>query len=354
MKSGARFASLLSVVLPLGVAFVVSFVFFALTGFSVGEVASGIYDGSVGTTSSLKASFRWSLPLILVALGVLVSFRAGEFNIGGQGQLIVSGIAAVWIGLEAPIPAWLAVVLGIAAGIAAGALWSLVAGVLKVFVQADEVITTLMLNLIAIQFLIWVATGPLRDPYSSGDAASTPRLDPALRISDGTGVSWWLFFILAAAVIGIWLFAERTPLGLSMRFVGANPTAAAWQGIHVVRVRLVSYAVTGALAGLAGAVEVFGPAGRMATGSNATVGFTALVVATVGGLRVGGSVLAGLFFGGLQAAVLYLPIVSDMPISGLRIIEGLVALLITARLVQLRRVSKRSTVEADFGAEAVA
>lgn len=330
-------AQALASLLPIVVAFAMAFVFFALTGFSVGEVASGIYDGSVGSVSSLKASFRWALPLILIGLGVLVSFRAGEFNIGGQGQFILGGMAAVWVGLEWSLPGPLTVIVGIALGVAAGALWSLIAGALKVYLQADEVITTLMLNLIAVQFLIWVATGPLKDVNASGDAASTPRIDPAIRLSTGTGVSWWLFLILGLAAVGMWLFLNRTPTGLRMSFVGANPTAALWQGMPVARIRLTSYAVTGALAGLAGAVELFGPAGRMATGSNATAGFTALVVVTVGGLRVGGTVLAGLFFGGIQAAILFLPIVSDVPISGLRIIEGLVALLITARLVTLYR-----------------
>lgn len=337
-----RLASILAALAPVVLAFVISFVFFAITGFDVGEVTSGIYDGSLGGTSALKASFRWGLPLVLIALGVLVSLRAGEFNIGGQGQFIVAGIAAMWIGLEWSAPTWVTIVVAFGAAVLAGVLWSMIAGVLKVFLKADEVITTLMLNLIAIQLLIWVATGPLKDTTTSGDAASTPRLEPDLRLSDGTGFSLELAVILAVAVVGMWFFADRTTTGLRMSFVGSNVTAAAWQGVAVTRVRLVAYAVAGALAGLAGAVEAFGPAGRIATGSNATLGFTAIVVASVGALRVGGSVIAGFFFGGLQAAVLFLPIVSDLPISGVRIIEGLVALLITARLIDLARIRRRS------------
>ncbi|MEM9516306.1 MAG: ABC transporter permease [Actinomycetota bacterium] len=351
-RAGAALAGVGRRVAPVLLAFLIAFVFFGATGYDVGEVARGLYDGSIGSTSSLQATFRWSVPLMLIGFGVVVSFRAGEFNIGGQGQFIVGGIAAVWVALEWSLPPVVGIVVGTLAAVIAGSAWSLIAGLLKVYFSADEVITTLMLNLIAVQLAIWVATGPLADPTTSGDAASTPRISDELRISDGTGTSIELFVVLALAALAMWLFLERTPTGMRIGYVGANRTASRWQGISVHRISLLSYALAGALAGLAGAIEVFGPAGRVATGSSPTVGFTAVVVATVGALRIGGTIVAGILFGGLQAAVLFLPIVSDVPISGVAIIEGLVALLITARLFthfkrrSRRRDRQRATEEA--------
>lgn len=330
---------------PIAVAFVIGLLFFQLTGFGVADVGGGLIEGSVGSRQALEATFRWAVPLFIVALGVLVSFRAGEFNVGGQGQLLVGMLAAVTVGLETSLPAWLTIVLGVVAAVVAGALWSGIAGLLKVAIGADEVIVTLMLNLIAVQLVLWAAAGPLKDPTTSGDAASTPRLDPALRLSDGTGASWSILIIVVLAAVMTWLFIERTATGLRLGYTGANAVAAAWQGMAVGRLRLLSYVVAGGFAGLAGAVEVFGPAGRVVSGSTPTLGFTALIVATVGVLRVGGCVMAALLFGGLQAALLYLPIVSSLPISGIRIIEGLVALLVTARFISRRRVAAREGLD---------
>ena len=335
-------ARLVARLAPVIIAFALAFALFAATGFSVGSVASGIVEGVLTGRGATTNTIRWSIPLILIGLGIAVSLRAGEFNIGAQGQFLVGSLAAIWVALRWDLPkAWL-IFFAIVLAVVAGALWSAIAGVLKVYLGADEVITTLMLNFVAIQLVQWVATGPLRDPFSSGDAASTERLDPSLRVQGSGEYSLELILLTIAVIVAVWSLLERSRLGIAVQLIGANPKAAAWQGLSIRGTRLYTYLIAGGLAGLTGATEVFGPAGRVVTGSTPTLGFTALVVATVGSLAVVGTVTAGLFFGGLQAAILYLPIVSDLPPSGLRIIEGLVALLITAQLATaLRR--RRST-----------
>jgi len=332
--AGELAGRLLTVVVAFGLAFGL----FALSGFDVGSIASGVLEGSLLGTGAVSNTIRWTIPLCLIGLGIAVRFRAGEFNIGAQGQMLIGSLLAVWVALEWNGPKFAVITLATVLAVLGGAAWSGVAGWLKVRAQADEVITTLMLNFVALQLVQWVTTGPLKDVATSGDSASTSRIDRSLRVQGSGEISIEIVALTALVAIGVWLLLERSRLGLHVSYVGGESSAAAWQGLPIARVQLISYLVAGALAGLTGAVEVFGPAGRVVTGATPLIGFTALIVTVVASYKVAGTVVSALFFGGLQAAILYLPIVSDVPVSGLRIVEGLVAMLITARVaVFLRR-----------------
>lgn len=327
----------LSALLPIVLAIAFSAALFFVTGYDVGAVISGVIEGAVTGFGSFWQTMRWSMPLLLIALGFLFCVRAGEFNIGGQGQMMMGGLGTVAVALLMPGPVWLVLPVAIVIGMVFGGLWSFLPGVLKVKLGADEVIVTLMLNFIAVLFVSWITTGPLKDPAVRGETASTPTIDASLRLSGGDGMSVTLLVLIALAVIAAWLIAERTAFGLKLRYVGEAPEAARWQGMKADRLKLWAYILAGAFAGLAGAFEVLGPNGRLVTGATPTIGFTAIVVTIVGLSRVPGIVLAALLFGGLQAAILFLPIVSDLPSSGLKILEGLIALLITAEFIRRRR-----------------
>ncbi len=307
---------------------------YGATGFDVHEVVSGVIDGSVGSPEAIGQSVRWSVPLLLIALGVGIAFRAGYFNVGAQGQMYAGSLAALTVGLwgggHAPL---LVVPLSFAAGIAAGAVWSLLSGWLRLAFGADEVVTSLMLNFVAVLLLEWAAAGPLKSGAGSGQSAVTRSLSPHYRISSSTGVSPTVLGICAVAVAAVWLFSNRTRTGLEVRVVGRNPVTARWQGVSSTRVGATTFALSGAFAGLAGAVEAFGPAGSLHAAYSPDVGFMAIVVALVGGLGALGILAAALFFGVLRAAMLFLPVVSDVPQSGIELINGLVALLITSTAV---------------------
>ena len=341
MRSLLRAASakgiLVAVVLGL------TFSLFEVTGFDSLGVASGIVEGALTGPGALSNTFRWAVPLILMALGIAVSLRAGEFNIGTQGQLLVGSLATVWVALEWEAPAPAVILVATLAGVIAGAMWSSIAGLLKVRLDADEVITTLMLNLVSLQVIQWAATGPLKDLTTSGDSASTPRIDPALRLQQFGRASPEILILTSAIIIAVWVLMDRSRLGLHIRYAGTNPSAARWQGMPIARIRMSTYLIAGGLAGLAGAMEVLGPAGRVVTGSTPTLGFSALVVATVAGLGVPGTAAVAILAGAVQAAVLYLPIVSDVPVSGLRIGEGLLATLITAQVATVLRRRRNPT-----------
>ena len=341
----SRLGALIGRLAPVAAAFGLAFGLFAVAGFEVGPIASGLLEGAVTGNGAVANTIRWSVPLALIGLGIAVCLRAGEFNIGAQGQMQVGGLLAVWVALRWDAPTLAVIAVATVLAVAAGAVWSGIAGALKVRLGADEVITTLMLNFVALQLVQWVTTGPLRDPGTSGDSASTSRIDASLRVQGSREISIEIVVLVALVAVGVWLLLERSRIGLHISYVGGDGSAASWQGLPLGRIRFVTYLIAGALAGLAGAVEVFGPAGRVVTGATPLIGFTALVVTVVAAYRVAGTVVSALFFGGLQAAVFYLPIVSDLPVSGLRIIEGLVAMLITARLAVLLRRRRRGEAE---------
>ncbi len=332
-----RALSAVSAILPIVLAILLSTSLFLATGYDVGDVISGVIEGAVTGYGSFWQTLRWSMPLLLIALGFLFCLRAGEFNIGGQGQMMMGGLGTVAVALLLPGPVWIVAPLAVLAGVIFGGLWSLLPGVLKVRLGADEVIVTLMLNFVAVLLVSWVTTGPLKDPAVRGETASTPTVDAALRLSGGDGMSVALLVLIALSIAIAWVLAERSAFGLKLRYVGEAPAAARWQGMKANRLKLLAYLLAGVFAGLAGALEVLGPNGRLVTGATPTIGFTAIVVAIVGLSRVPGIVLAALLFGGLQAAILFLPIVSDLPSSGLKIMEGLIALLVTAELIRRRR-----------------
>lgn len=319
--------------LILVITFVIAGVIFGVAGYDVVKVFDGVIRGAITATGALTSTFRWAIPLTLLGLSVIISFRAGYFNIGAQGQFYMGAIAGLAVALWFPeAPPILIIPLAMVAGTVVGTLWSLFPGWLRVRFRTEEVLTTLMLNFIAVLFLQWVTGGPFRDPSGTGQVTASQPINPDFRIAGSSGVSASLLIITALVVVGSWLLINRTSFGLQSTLTGRNPLMARWQGVRVERMGLTAFGISGAIAGLAGALELLGPQGRLVGGFSPDIGFTAVLVGLVGLLSVPGVVLAALFFGGLSSAVLFLPIVTPLPRSALDLLEGLIALLITARL----------------------
>ncbi len=309
-----------------------------VSGYSVGDVFTGTIEGAITATGAATSTIRWAIPLLLIGLGVVIGFRAGFFNIGGQGQFYMGACSALVVTLawrEGPSP--LVILCGTLTAIIAGLLWSLFPGYLRMRFGTDEVLTTLMMSFIGGLVLQYLTAGPLRNPAGTGQTAASERIPESFRITDGSGVSTTVLLLVGGVAVLVWLLLERTRFGLAMTLVGRNPTMARWQGINVYRVGLCTFALSGMLAGLAGAVELYGPGARLVTGFSPEVGFTAVVVALVGLLSVWGTAAAAVFFGGLQSAILFLPIVTDLPPPALVLLHGMVAFLVTIRFRALRR-----------------
>ncbi len=348
MTGGLR--RMASTVVLVIVSFLLTALILRVSGYSVGDVFSGVIQGAITATGASTSTIRWAIPLLLISLGVVIGFRAGFFNIGGQGQFYVGACSALAISLgwrEGPAP--LVILAGTLAAILAGVLWSLVPGYLRVRFGTDEVLTTLMMSFIGALVLQYLTAGPMRNPSGTGQTAASERIPEAFRLTGGSGVSATVLLLVAGVTVLVWLLLERTRFGLTISLVGRNATMARWQGINVRRVGLGAFALSGALAGLAGAVELYGPGARLVTGFSPEVGFTAVVVALVGLLNVWGTVVAAVFFGGLQSAILFLPIVTDLPPPALVLLHGMVAFLVTIKFRAVRRRKAERAAEAPAG-----
>ena len=305
---------------------------FELAGYPALVMYDSILEGAFLRPGAGEQSLRWALPLFITATGVAVSFRCGFFNIGAQGQFYIGAICAAFTADRlAGAPGAIVVPLGFVAAMAGGALWALWPGYLRLRSGADEVITTLMGNFVAALVLVYVTSGPLKDPSGSGQQASSPMLPASYRISDSYGVSFTILAIAAVVAVVIWLFVNRTAFGVLAGLAGRNPVMARFQGAPPWRLGLSSFLIGGALAGLAGAVELFGPTGRIATGFLPAHGFTAILIALVANLSVVAMAVVSLFFGGLVSAAIYLPILAGLPASAIEVINASIALFITAR-----------------------
>jgi simple sugar transport system permease protein len=305
---------------------------FQFAGYSAPVMLWAVADGAFLRSGAVEQSLRWALPLFITAVGVGISFRAGFFNIGAQGQFYVGAICAAFAAeVFKGGPAYLVIPALIIAGMLGGALWALWPGLLRLRSGTDEVITTLMGNFMAGLLLVYVTSGPLKDPSGSGQQASSRPLDATYRLSDSLGLSPTIIAIAGAVGILMWLLVNRTAFGVLASLAGRNGTMVEWQGARLWKLGLSSFIISGALAGLAGTIEFMGPNGRIASGFLPAHGFTAILIALVANLSVVGTAAAAVFFGGLASAALYLPIMAGLPAAAIDIINAAIALFITAR-----------------------
>lgn len=307
-------------------------VVFEFVGYSSVEMFTSIYDGAFGSSNALLGSLRWALPLFLTASGVVVCFRCGYFNIGAQGQFYMGAIGGAFVAeWLSGAPAGIVIPLTLLGGMVLGGLWGLWPGYLRLRHGTDEVITTLMGNFIAGLFLIYVTSGPLKDPSGTGQVSASRAVPLDYRISDAGGISPVILAIVLATALLMWVLVNRTSYGILSSLAGRNPVMAVWQGAKLSRLGLSAFVIAGALAGLAGSIELLGPNGRIVSHFQPTHGFTAVLIAFVAGLSIVGTVLVSLFFGGLLSASLYLPVIVGLPAAAIEVINAMIALLITAR-----------------------
>lgn len=271
-------------------------------------------------------------PLITAGLGVALAFRAGLFNIGAQGQIIVAGILAAWVGFALHLPLGLHLLLVLVAGIAGGAFWGGVVGVLKARTGAHEVILTIMFNYIALYFLRYLLNTPAFQRPGESNPIS-PVLDPTAVYPQifGTQYRLHLGFLLAiAATVLVWWLLNRSTVGFEFRAVGANPKAAQTAGINVSRSTILVMAMAGALAGMSGVAQVAGTEKVLTDGVAATYGFDAITVALLGRSTPWGTFAAGLLFGAFRAGAVQMQIQTGTPIDIVLVVQSLIVLFIAA------------------------
>jgi ABC-type uncharacterized transport system permease subunit len=280
----------------------------------------------------LTQTLTVATPLICAGLGVALAFRAGLFNIGAQGQILIGATFAGWVGFTLHLPAGIHLLLVIIAGMLGGAVWAGLVGLLKARTGAHEVILTIMFNYIATNLVLYFlstpsfqrpgSTNPI-SPQLDDSALYPPLLGPAFRLH-------WGFVVAVLATVFVWWLLNRSTVGFELRAVGANPSAARTAGVSVGKGYILAMAIAGALAGLAGVAQVSGTEKVLTSGVAASFGFDAITVALLGRSTPWGTFAAGVLFGAFRAGGVTMQASTGTSIDIVLVVQSLIVLFIAA------------------------
>jgi general nucleoside transport system permease protein len=336
------------------------------------EAYSAMLNGAFGTENATAETLVKATPILFVAIGITIAFRGGMINIGGEGQMIAGALAGTSVALvlgpmrfdpeiakELISPDIIIITLSLIAGFLAGALYGGLAGFLKAYFDVNEILSTIMLNQIAVQMMNYLLNGILLDPAAAGvnnipktarlvTSAQLPRLwipigDPV--IFARTRLHWGLLIAIVLAVI-VFIFMWRTSLGYKIRAVGENQRASRYAGISVKQQMTFSMFLAGGFAGLAGVVQVLGLQYRLQTdgspaGFTGNAGFNGIVAALFGGLNPIGAIPASAFFGGLLVGAQKMQREIGVPASLITAVNGLIVVFVVSSEYFIRRRARR-------------
>ena len=296
----------------------------------------GVFDWQAKTTARmwrpLTETLTVATPLILAGLGMSVAFRAGLFNVGGLGQMILGACLGGYVGLAWHLPAGLHLLVAIVFSVLGGALWAGISGVLKATTGASEVITTIMLNSVAAYLLAHLLTTSAFIGVGNTNPKSLPVAATATYpLLLGSGFRLHLGFLLAlVTAVAVWWLLERSSLGFQFRATGMNPEAARTAGINVPRVTALVMIVSGGLCGLAATGPMLGTQRILTDSIVGTIGFDAMTVALLGRSKPLGTVLAGLLFGALSAGGTTMQAATGTSIDIVLVLQSMIVLFIAA------------------------
>lgn len=334
--------------------FVAPGIFFRFAGEAISDAYLAMLEGAFGNPSNILEAFRqWRLtgdetkllselrpiseslviatPYIFAGLGVAISFQAGLVNIGAEGQLFVAGLFSVFVAYSLQgLPRFIHLPLSLLAGFTAGALWGFIPGFLKAKTGAHEVINTIMLNYIAFRFTDYLLAGPMAKSPSlpiSPDVPISAQIPTFL--SAPVRLHWGLIFaIFLAWLVDFLLF--KTTFGLEIRMTGKNPSASRYAGITISKITIIAMALSGGIAGLAGANQVLGVDHRMVRAFSSGYGFDAIALALLGNNNPLGVVFSSLLFGFLRGGAARMQSVAGTPVELIKIIQGIVIIFVAA------------------------
>ena len=313
-------------------------------------------EGAFGSGNALAETAVKAVPLLLVGLGICIAFRANVINIGGEGQMILGAIFATFVGLSLPNwPGWAVITLAILAGFVGGGLWGAIPGALKAYFGVNEILSTIMMNAIAIQLMNYLLRGPMIDPAQAELASKIPQtaaLEQAFRLPRlvPTRLHLGAVFAIALAIL-VYILLWRTTLGYRIRAVGQNPEASRYGGIRVRRQVVIALLLSGAFAGLAGVMQVYGLNYRLitdgsATGFTGSAGFNGIVAALFGQLHPLGTIPASFFFGALIVGANSLQRIMQVPSSFILALNGLVVIFVVSSDIWRRRRQRQRKLKA--------
>ncbi len=301
-----------------------------------------MFGAAFGSLEGFSETTIKSIPLLLVGVGICIAFRANVINIGGEGQMVAGALLATIIALAFPaLPPLVLIPIVLLAGAAGGAIWGAMAGALKAWFNVSEILSTIMLNIVAVQFMNFLLRGPMMDPAEVARGTGIPqtmRLSPNADLPiliEGMRIHLGVVIALGMAV-GAYFLLWRTSMGFRLRAVGYNPDASRYAGISVPKNITAALAFSGAMAGIAGAILVFGSEShRMVTdgssmGFTGSAGFNGIVVALLAGLHPLWSIPSALLFGGMLVGANALQRAAQVPSALIIALNGLIVVFVVS------------------------
>lgn len=311
---------------------------------------SALIQGAFGSWNAFAETLVKATPLLLVGIGICISYRGNVVNIGGEGQMIMGAILSTWIALTfTNLPGWLMILIGMLAGVVGGSIWGGIPGLLKAYFNVNEILSTVMMNAIAVQIMNYLLRGPMIDPVqakASSQIPQTARLVEAYRLPRLAPTRLHLGLLIAIILaVMVYILLWRTTLGYRIRAVGQNQPASRYGGIDVKRNIVYALLFSGAFAGLAGAMQVFGVNYRMITDGSATgftgnAGFNGIVAALFGQLHPLLTIPASVLFGSLLVGANSMQRAVQVPSSLITALNGLVVVFVVSSEV-LRKFQQR-------------
>jgi simple sugar transport system permease protein len=314
-------------------ALLIGAIILAVSGASPVDAYAALIKGSFGGTREFSRTLEKTTPLIFSGLAVAFAFKAGLFNIGAQGQLLFGAITAAWLGFAIDgLPPLIHVPLALLGGGLAGGLYGAIPGALKTYTGAHEVITTIMLNYVAINITDYLADGPLKDTSPGNIVARTPAILSSAELPDLGPVPVGFVIGVLMAILAWWLLWHTT-LGYEIRTVGLNPSAANYAGMKVAFTVIITMFLSGLLAGLGGAVETLGIVGRYQPGFNVGLGFDGITIALLGKTHPFGVIPAALLVGAMRAGSSQMQFSADVAAEIIDVILAVLLFFVTADMV---------------------
>lgn len=335
-------------VLMIAISLLLASIFLALAKYDTMAIVNGIIDG---LTSDIAGTVRWATPMILAGLAICVTYKAEIFNLGVDGQIYLGGAAATVVALRIPtLPAPIAITIVFLAAMLAGALFALIPALLKVYLNTNEVVSTLLLNFIALNFIEYLVIGPMRDTSTGVNLNASPVIEknawlPRLSYLQPSEANIGFYMAIIAAVILAVVFFRMTT-GHEIKIVGANPTLAHYSGISPNRITLQVMLISGAIGGMIGAIEVTAIQHRLLAAFNPGLGFNGVVVSLLANNNPIGVIFSGFFFGALKNGGINMERVTDVPSTVTEIVMAIVIITISARMGLPRLLKRRKQAKA--------
>lgn len=330
------------------VALILATIFLAVSGYEPFAIVNGIIEG---LTQDVAGTVRWATPLILSGLAICVTYKAEVFNLGVDGQIYLGAAAATAVAVHIPatMNQGVSLIIVFLAAMIAGAAFAMIPALMKVYLNTNEVVSTLLLNFIAELYIEYLVTGPLRDPEAGTNLNASQILPentwlPRISFFEPSSANVGIYIAIIMMIILAFVF-YKTAFGHEIKIVGSNPVLAQYSGMKSKRTILQVMGMSGAIAGIVGAIEVTAVQHRLLVGFNPDFGFNGIVVSLLANNNPLGVLFSGTFFGALKNGGINMERITDVPSAVTNIVTAIIFIIISAKFV-LPKLKKRAAGKA--------